>query len=272
MKNAMKKAMMICLVAAMALSGFACSSVGKNDSQIEVETIDMDNPALKHDLEFTIEEGNAEDATEVADNGSTAETEIETEVETEVVEVTDEAGEKVTEADGQPVTEVVEKIVEKVVEKDNSGSAYTPSTQNCRAFFLNMTKKADFVFDGEFLVLEFKIKEGTPDGVYPITIVNPDIANWDAESVVPTVFDGEVVVGNAQSKKQAANADGFALDISSAKGNPGDVVKVVVNCKNNPGFCGFVLNIEFDGGALESYDKYGGADFDASVNFVTPEN
>ncbi len=291
----MKKVLAICLVAAMSAVTFGCSSGKNTESEAPMETISVDD--TKQELQFFYGNGPSADSTEAATESKATEasvdagntetevvTEIATEIATEYVAVTDEAGQDVTDAQGAVQTEVQTEVVTEVVtvpaasepsETDDTQEdpadtpAHTPSYDTCKAYWLDMSQMGDFTFNGEFLVLEFEIKEGVPAGSYPITITETDIGSWDLESRVPQCIDGEVTVGDAQPAEQAkANTGEFALKVKNASGNPGDTVKVAIDLSNNPGFCGFIVDIQYDAAALSIVDSYGGSDFDAAVNLV----
>lgn len=299
----MKRALAICVVAAVAAVTFGCSS-GKQDNTAPRETISLED--TKQELQFFFTSGSSADSTEeaseaannensAADSGAetneeaVAETEIVTEVVTEIateyVAVTDEAGQEVTEADGSVQTEVQTEIVTEVATEivtvpaesgnetqassDAAVNEHVPSYDTCKAYWLDMSQLGDFIFNGEFLVLEFEINENVPDGNYPVTIATTDIGNWDLETPVPECIHGEVSVGNAQPSEQAKATTGeFSMKVNNVSGNPGDIVKVVIDIDNNPGFCGFIIDIQYDAAALTIVDSYGGADFDAAVNLV----
>ena len=147
---------------------------------------------------------------------------------------------------------------------------YTPSYDTCKAYWLDMSNAGEFVFDGELFVFTFKIKETAPDGKYPVTIAKTDIGSWDVVTRVPECIGGEICVGDEKpSAQKEASADKFTLTVESVNGKPGDVVEVALNMKNNPGFCGFVIDIQYDKNALEIEEARGGVDFDKAVNFIS---
>ena len=206
---------------------------------------------------------------------------------TEYVKVTDAAGQPATNAEGQEQTEAVNvtetavvtdaaqpatlKPDEPVEVTENNNSGYAPEYEVNKAYWLDMSQASDFFFEGEFLVYEFQIKEGTPDGVYPITFDKTDVASWDVKSWTPKIITGEVAVNTTPTAQEDMPEEGgeFTLKINSVSGKPGDTVKVTVDLKNNPGFCGFVINLKYDKGALELVDSEGGKDFNASaVNYI----
>ncbi len=284
MRNSMKRVLVICLVAAMSAMAFGCSDEKKDESSVEMGTVSQQD--LQQELQFVYGSGNAPDSTEAVEDQNEPATEIATEVLTEVVTeytateyviVTDAAGEQVTEAGGAVQTEVQEvvqtevatEIVTEIVTAP-AGEEHTPSYDTCKAYWLDMTQQGDFTFDGEFLVLEFQVKEDTPDGNYPISITYTDIGSWELVSRYPECVAGEIVVGDAEPTKQAeASADAFTLTVDSVAAKQGETAKVAINMANNPGFCGFVIDIQYDAAAMNIVNSYGGVDFDeAAVNYL----
>lgn len=221
---------------------------------------------------------------------------------TEVVNVTDEKGQVATDAKGQPQTEVV-NMTEVVKVTDNKGqeqteavnvtetaivtdaaqpatlkpddkvSNYTPSYDSYKTYWLDMSQESDFFFDGEFLTIEFEINKDAPDGLYPVTIENPDIASWEVKTWTPKIIAGQVAVNSTPDAQDALPESDFGLKLNSVSGKPGDTVTMTVDLKNNPGFCGFVLEIKYDAGAMKILEINGGEDFNNNaVNYVSQNN
>ncbi len=261
--NTMKKIFAICVVTSIAAVTFGCSD-GKN--QIK-ETISLED--TKQELQFYYNTGESEDSTEAPEKETTAETEAPaTEIVTEFVDVTDADGQPVTEEGGAAQTEVHTEVVTLPAETPTD-APYTPAYDTCKAYWLDMTKEGDFDFNGEFLVISFEINENAPEGNYPVTISNTDIGSWDVVTRVPECINGEISVGNAKpSEQKKASADKFTLTVENTSGKPGDTVDVIIDMKNNPGFCGFVIDIQYDANALTIVETSGGADFDAAVKYV----
>ncbi len=277
MKTFMKRVIAVCLIASLAGLTFGCSS--KSDTKMPEETMALED--AKQELSFSYNNGEAEtdddkpeqDATEAPTQAPTeAPTQAEPATETSFVEATDAQGETMTDAQGAVATEVVTVTVptEAPTEAPTTEAptkAYEASYDTCKAYWLDMTQKGDYFFNGEFLVIEFQINEDIPDGSYPVTVAKTDIASWDLETWVPTLMDGEVVVGGEAGAAKTAG-DEFTLIVDSVAGKAGDTVKVAVDLQNNPGFCGFAIDIKYDAAALTIVDTYAGADFDAAVNVV----
>lgn len=276
MKNFMKKMLAVCVVTSVSAVAFGCSD--GNDTTME--TISLED--TKQELAFIYKSGLSEDSTEAAEDPTDAPTEAENtdstvpaEPATEIVEVTDEAGETMTEAGGAVMTEVVTVPVETGDASQSSddttepAKTHTPSYDVCNANWLDMSQAGDYFFNGEFLIIEFEVKEDLPDGYYPVSIYKTDIASWELVTHTPTCIDGGIVVGDAEAEKQpSASGDAFTLTVDNVTANAGDTVKMAINLENNPGFCGFLIDIQYDAAALTIVDAYGGADFDAAVNVI----
>lgn len=286
MKNLMKRVIAVCLVASFGTVLFGCGDKNKSDESSIVIATNIPEDQLKSDLTFTFDSSpdSAADATEApqdateapADSSAEAPaTEVATQVVTEYVPVTDAEGQNVTDEQGAQQTEVVTEIVteyvevtEAATEAPQSGTTYSPEYDVCTAFWFDTSQQKDFFFEGEFLVIDFKINETTPDGNYPIEISKTDIGSWELVTQVPSLIHGEVAVGNATPSSQAVAGDGFTLSVNNVTGQPGDTVSVVVDLKNNPGFVGFIVDVKYDKNALTIVDTRGGADFDAAISYV----
>ncbi len=283
MKNFMKKILVICMIASVSMLTFGCSDKKENNT----ETLSLED--VNQDLSFQFNVKDKLDATEADDEESKddpvesqADSAVDSAVEsgeeataaTEIVEVTDEAGEPVTDAQGVVETQVVTVPTEESQNTETPtepGAVHTPDYTICLANWLDMSKAGDYFFEGEFLIIEFKLNEDLPDGYYPVSVYETDIASWEIVTHVPVCIDGGVVVGDAEAAPQAsASSDDFTLTVDNVSASAGDTVKVAVDLKNNPGFCGFIIDIQYDAAAMTIVDAYGGSDFDAAISLVQP--
>ena len=76
---------------------------------------------------------------------------------------TDINGTTVTEEGGAAVTELYTGTT---LATTYAEASYTPAYKNHQAFFLDMSKKADFVFDGELLQYQIEIPKDAKDGIW----------------------------------------------------------------------------------------------------------
>ncbi len=168
---------------------------------------------------------------------------------TEYVAVTEAGGETATDNEGSVVTEVVTKT------EMPTASAYVPSMDKFRSYWLDMKKsngEYNKVFNGEFLIVTFKIKDSTPDGNYPITMTEQDFVNWEEEQLDVKTVDGCVTVGDAIPVPNGQAQPGqFTIQALNASGNVGDEVDVIFNVTDNPGLVGYIFNFQYDRNALE---------------------
>lgn len=145
---------------------------------------------------------------------------------------------------------------------------YTPAYDTCKAYWLDMSQEGDYFFNGEFLIITFEVNEDTPDGSYPVSIATTDIASWELVSYDPVKINGEVAVNSQVATQEDASGNDFTLKVNSTSAKQGEMATVVVDLSNNPGFCGFVIDIQYDANALTIVDATGGADFNKTVSSV----
>lgn len=234
-------------------SGATNSADNNNgENNTPVFTTDANDPTsfLKQEITFGMDpaeslSGNStQDPTEApsSQGGNSA---AQTVIYTKQVVVTEVGGAAVTDAKGQDVTEVVTEV-------QTQESSYVAAPISKPVYWLDMTGNSDKVFDGEIMYLEFKIKEGTPDGNYPIILSSPDFVNWDEEQLDVKTVAGYVTVGDAVPTQQDQIQPG-QLTISStcASGKVGDTITISLNIHDNPGLVGMLFKVEYDSGALE---------------------
>ncbi len=209
---------------------------------------------------------------------------------TEYVPVTDEQGENVTDAQGQaqteavPVTEIAapenndepatdsqqsadsteaSEEGQQATENQQNGSAYKANVVKSQAFWFDISKDSDYVFNGEFISVKFRIKDEAPEGAYDITITNPDFASYNEKTVYPDkLLNGKVYVGGAgQAQAEVTDADGFAVYADCVSGNNGDEVVVNFSMQNNPGMCAMIFEFTYDSNALEMIESAAAGEF-----------
>ncbi len=185
---------------------------------------------------------------------------------TEFIPVTEAGGEPATEAaEGQPVTEAVP--VTEVVEvtmpnpeyngesSGDSNSDYTANTDEAYAYWIDISKEADWVFNDEFISVKFKVKDTAPDGAYDIVISNPDFANFDkggSPAKPDIVQNGKVFVNTpGEAQREFTEDDGFVVYADNVECKQGDEITVNFSLKNNKGLVGMNFWFEFDSNALE---------------------
>lgn len=131
-----------------------------------------------------------------------------------------------------------------------------------QAWWMDISKQKDYIFNGEYLVAEFKIKENTADGIYPITLDWLDFANFDAQTIKFTAIDGAIVVGGeAEENKFNEGSSDPQIMVPNVSGKAGETVKVAIQIKNNPGVVANILRFSYNSDVLEYVGGSEGADF-----------
>lgn len=149
---------------------------------------------------------------------------------------------------------------------DNNSNAIKGTKSVMQAWWLDLSRQQNYVFDGEFITADFKIKEGTPNGTYPITIEWLDFSCWEGKSVAFNGTDGAVVVGSESAANSFRNDGSPEIMAENVSGKPGDTVTVRFQMKNNPGIVACVFRFGFDSDALEYVGGGEGADFEGTFN------
>lgn len=223
---------------------------------------------------------------------------------TQVVNVTDAEGHGVTDAAGEAVTDVAvvdtrvievplstvpaaadgettptadgndtpadgnddPAIEETVPPQEGTASDYTPAYDTCKAYWLDMSKAGDYTFNGEFLTFTFAINADIPDGNYPLTISKTDIASWEEVRYYPQIINGEIAVNTPVTEQEDMSATDFSLKVNSQAAKQGQNVTVTIDLANNPGFCGFVLDLQYDSNAMTIVEAGAGSDYDEAVH------
>jgi predicted small secreted protein len=164
-----------------------------------------------------------------------------------------------TDAAGNSVTSI-----SKVVETAPPDAQHVQKLKEEQAFWMDLSKKSDYTFEGDMLTYTFRIKQGVKMGeVSPIKITFADFANYgdpNPQKVVATLLDGSVTVGSV-AKVSPSSADGFYMSANDAAGMPGDEVTINLSVKNNPGVIGFIIRFDYDENLLELVSKGAGEAF-----------
>lgn len=164
----------------------------------------------------------------------------------------------------------------------NSGQALRPEYKTIQTLWYDAALKSDISFEGEFLLFTFKIKDNAVNGTYPISFTRTDFADYGTNDSVDEngkkipgisskildvkVIDGSVTVGGTAKKGETVSGSVFAMSVSNESGNAGDEVTVVLDLKNNPGFVGVDIHLQYDSNVLEVVNTSSGKDFKAAIN------
>lgn len=162
---------------------------------------------------------------------------------TKPVDVTDAQGEKVTDSSGQTVTEYV---------TENGGNSDYKSVTNANyVLWMDVFKNEDFIFNGEFIKVTFEVKDGIPDGEYPITFAT-DFSSVNGTITNPSkIYSGSITVGgDAKKAEDHSNETDFIMYGDDVSCKQGEVVDFYINTKNNPGLAATLLWFYYDSNAM----------------------
>lgn len=254
MKSMTKRLIAVFSVVCVAMSSFTGCGDNNNASSNE-------EGVLQYALEFgKAEDGNplgtapavpsetspaVEDSTEIEDV-----TDADGQPVTTVAVVTDDSGAEVTDDSGSPVT-MISKVTQ-VVNKSTTSVKYNPAQDGRYAMWLDISKDENFYFEGDFLHIVFKVKDGIPDGDYKVRI-SPDLSDVNGTAVYPSkVLDGTVRVNNGTIEDfDVSGETGMVFYGSNIACKQGDTIDYYINIKNNTGLVAFVIWFHFDSNALE---------------------
>ncbi len=171
---------------------------------------------------------------------------------TEMVPVTDASGEKMTDADGQEVTEAVTVTEVVTVEPTEPEEEYVSKTKKKYLYWMDISKNADFKFEGQFIKLKFKIKDDAPERDYPVTI-NPDFAADSGVSLNNQVrtLNGTIRVGGDIEEQDISSLGGIKLYADNVSAKPGESVECYLNIKDNPGMVAAIIWVSYDSNAMD---------------------
>ena len=178
-----------------------------------------------------------------------------TQAATEIVEVTEANGEKATDANGAVVTEIVTKPTE-------ASGEYTSKTDSRYCMWLDISKDSDYVFNGDFIEVVFKLKDNIPNKDYPVRF-NPDFATVAGKSIAPDkVIQGNIKVGGDIEEQNVSSETGFVAYGDNVSAKPGDEITYHINLKNNPGLAAMLVWVYYDSNAMDVEGIYPSGEFE----------
>lgn len=211
------------------------------------------NGAQNHMLVFEqpqLEEDDAIVSTKRADDGKI------------YIAKTDINGATVTDANGEEATELYTGETNAAVYE----KGYTPSIKTYQAYWLDISEQADFVFDGNLLEFEIKVKEDTPDGVYPVEVYFADLSNYSANTdenaakLENVKFRPGYICVNTEQPEIPALGTEMTLTPDTISAKPGDTVRMNLRVDNNPGLVAFVIRMHYDQNAFKIGKAGAGSD------------
>lgn len=125
-----------------------------------------------------------------------------------------------------------------------------------RTYWLDISKRADYVFDGELLELEWEISKDAKAGVYPLEIALADLSNYSGNTdengkklQAVKLIPGYVLIGSKQPEIPALGKE-TTLTAETVTAKPGETVKMHIRIDNNPGITAFFLEYRINSNAI----------------------
>ena len=148
----------------------------------------------------------------------------------------------VSDENGQAVTE------EGTTPSDDD---YVSKTDSRYCFWLDISKNKDFVFNDDFIEVNFRLKDNIPEKDYAVRF-STDFSTVFGNSLVPDkVIQGNIRVGGDIEPQDVSSETGFVVYGDNVSAKPGDKVRYRINLKNNPGMAAMLVWVYFDSNAME---------------------
>ncbi|MCQ2417898.1 MAG: hypothetical protein MJ071_08845 [Oscillospiraceae bacterium] len=171
---------------------------------------------------------------------------------------TDINGAIVTDTNGESKTEV---FTGTTVAAKYEEPTYEPNQKTYQAYWLDISERKDFVFEGNLLEFEVKISEDAKDGVYPVEMFFTDFSNYDAKSLKDIACrPGYICINSDQPAEIPLNDGQMTLTPDTLSAKPGDVIKMNVRIDNNPGIVAFVVRMHYDANIMTITNAGAGSD------------
>lgn len=152
---------------------------------------------------------------------------------------------------------------------------YTPSIKSYQALWLDISQKADFVFDGNLLEYEVKVADDAPDGIYPVEVYYTDFSNYSAntDDNAAKLRDVDMIKGYICVNKDAPEAekpgDKMTISAESISVKPGDTARFNVRLDNNPGIVAFVVRLHYDSNIITVNKAAAGSELGKRARLTT---
>lgn len=171
---------------------------------------------------------------------------------TEIVPVTEANGQPVTEENGSQATTAVNVTTMITVEPTESDPNYVSDTKSKFIYWMDISKDENFLFEGKFIKLKFKIKDDAPDRDYPIAITS-DLATNEGKSLnkLTKRLNGTIRVGGDIENHDVSGETGLTVFADRVSAKAGETVDYYLNIKNNPGMVGCIMWVSYDANAME---------------------
>ena len=133
---------------------------------------------------------------------------------------------------------------------------YIPDIKAYQAYWLDVSQKKDYVFDGDLLEFEVTVNKNIPNGIYPFGVYFADLSNYSANTDKNAAYlnnvkyqTGYICVNKDKPTTQVPESN-MSLSMDSVSAKPGETVRMRLCIKNNPGLVAFVIRMYYDNNAI----------------------
>jgi hypothetical protein len=139
-----------------------------------------------------------------------------------------------------------------------------------QGYWMDMSLGEDYVFNGDFIDITFRVKDDAPDGNYEVSGGSCDFANYAAKSVKADFIPACITVGDATPESTGSAQSGtFTISGDSVQAKQGDEVTVRFSISDNPGLVALIFQARFDSNALEYVSAVVGDDCSDIISLET---
>ncbi|MCR5601652.1 MAG: hypothetical protein K6G33_13020 [Ruminococcus sp.] len=145
--------------------------------------------------------------------------------------------------------------------KNDDGSGYVSKTDSRYCLWIDISKDKNYVFNGDFIDVYFKIKDNIPEKDYAVRF-KTDFSTIEGNSITPDkIIQGNIRVGGSIDAQDVSKETGFVAYGDNVSAKSGDEVCYRINLKNNPGLAAILVWIYFDSNAMEVEDVIPAGEF-----------
>lgn len=145
--------------------------------------------------------------------------------------------------------------------KNEDGSSYVSKTDSRYCLWIDISKDQDYVFNGDFIDVYFKLKKDIPEKDYAVRFTT-DFSSIEGASITPDkILQGNIRVGGSIDAQDVSSENGFVAYGENVSAKAGDEVCYRINLKNNPGLAAILVWVYFDSNAMEIEDVVPAGEF-----------
>ena len=145
--------------------------------------------------------------------------------------------------------------------KNEDGSGYVSKTESRYCLWIDISKDQDYVFNGDFIDVYFKLKKDIPEKDYAVRFTT-DFSSIEGASITPDkILQGNIRVGGSIDAQDVSSEKGFVAYGENVSAKAGDEVCYRISLKNNPGLAAILVWVYYDSNAMEVEDVVPGGEF-----------